>query len=207
MARYTDAKCRLCRREGVKLFLKGDRCNTEKCALERRAYPPGEHGQGRSKRSDYGVQLREKQKVRRAYGILEKQFRAYFAKAERMKGITGENLLQLLERRLDNVIYRMGLASSRTEARQVVRHRHIIVNGRIVNIPSFLVKPGHEVAVKEKSKTHGRVSVVVESPLREAPQWVEVDRKEMKGTILALPSREDVDLPVQESLIVELYSK
>ncbi len=207
MARYTDAKCRLCRREGVKLFLKGDRCNTEKCALERRAYPPGEHGQGRSKRSDYGVQLREKQKVRRAYGLLEKQFRSYFTKAERMKGITGENLLQLLERRLDNVVYRMGLASSRTEARQVVRHRHITVNGRIVNIPSFLVKPGNEVAVKEKSKTHGRVSVVVESPLREAPQWVEVDRKEMKGTIVALPSREDIDLPVQESLIVELYSK
>ena len=207
MARYTDAKCRLCRREGVKLFLKGDRCNTEKCALERRAYPPGEHGQGRTKRSDYGIQLREKQKVRRAYGLLEKQFRSYFAKAERMKGITGENLLQLLERRLDNVVYRMGLASSRTEARQVVRHRHITVNGRIVNIPSFLVKPGHEVAVKEKSKSHGRVSVVVESPLREAPQWVEVDRKEMKGTIVALPSRQDIDLPVQESLIVELYSK
>jgi len=153
------------------------------------------------------VQLREKQKVRRAYGLLEKQFRSYFTKAERMKGITGENLLQLLERRLDNVVYRMGLASSRTEARQVVRHRHITVNGRIVNIPSFLVKPGNEVAVKEKSKTHGRVSVVVESPLREAPQWVEVDRKEMKGTIVALPSREDIDLPVQESLIVELYSK
>ena len=207
MARYTDAKCRLCRREGAKLFLKGDRCNTEKCALERRAYPPGEHGQGRSKRSDYGTQLREKQKVRRAYGILEKQFRSYFQKAERMKGITGENLLQLLERRLDNVVYRMGLASSRTEARQVVRHRHVTVNGKIVNIPSFLVKLGHEVAVKEKSKTHGRVSVVVESPLREAPQWVEVDRKEMKGTILALPGREDVDLAVQESLIVELYSK
>lgn len=207
MARYTDAKCRLCRREGAKLFLKGDRCNTEKCALERRAYPPGEHGQGRTKRSDYGIQLREKQKVRRAYGLLEKQFRSYFAKAERMKGITGENLLQLLERRLDNVVFRMGLASSRTEARQVVRHRHITVNGRIVNIPSFLVKPGHEVAVKERSKSHGRVSVVVESPLREAPQWVEVDRKEMKGTIVALPGREDIDLQVQESLIVELYSK
>lgn len=207
MARYTDAKCRLCRREGLKLFLKGDRCNTEKCAVERRAYPPGEHGQGRRKRSDYGVQLREKQKVRRAYGLLEKQFRIYFAKAERMRGVTGENLLQLLESRLDNVIYRSGLAASRAEARQVVRHRHITVNGKIVDIPSFQVKPGSEIAVKEKSKEHGRIGVCAEAPLRESPAWLEVDRKEMTAKVVSAPSREDIDLPVQESLIVELYSK
>lgn len=207
MARYTDAKCRLCRREGLKLFLKGNRCNTEKCAVERRAYPPGEHGQGRRKRSDYGVQLREKQKVRRAYGLLEKQFRIYFAKAERMRGVTGENLLQLLESRLDNVIYRSGLAASRAEARQVVRHRHITINGRIVDIPSFQVKAGSDIAVKEKSKDHGRVAVCAEAPLREAPAWLEVDRKEMTVKVVSAPSREDIDLPVQESLIVELYSK
>jgi len=175
--------------------------------VERRAYAPGEHGQGRSKRSDYGVQLREKQKVRRAYGLLEKQFRIYFAKAERMRGVTGENLLQLLENRLDNVIYRSGLAASRSEARQVVRHRHITVNGRIVNIPSFQVKVGSEIAVKEKSKNHGRLSVCAEAPLREPPQWLEVDRKEMTAKVLSAPTREDIDLPVQESLIVELYSK
>lgn len=207
VARYTDAKCRLCRREGIKLFLKGDRCNTEKCALERRAYAPGQHGQGRSKRSDYGVQLREKQKVRRAYGLLEKQFRLYFKKAERMKGVTGENLLSLLESRLDNVLYRTGFAASRSEARQVVRHRHVLVNGRIVNVPSFQVKPGAEITIKEKSRTHGRISVCAEAPLREAPQWLEVDRKEFKAKMVSAPAREDIDLPVQESLIVELYSK
>lgn len=207
MARYTDAKCRLCRREGLKLFLKGERCNTEKCALERRAYPPGQHGQGRFKRSDYGVQLREKQKVRRAYGLLEKQFRLYFKKAERMKGVTGENLLSLLESRLDNVVYRTGFAASRSEARQVVRHRHILVNGRIVNVPSFQVKPGSVISLKEKSKNHGRVTVSAEAPLREPPQWLEVDRKEFKATMISGPAREDIDLQVQESLIVELYSK
>jgi small subunit ribosomal protein S4 len=207
VARYTDAKCRLCRREGIKLFLKGDRCNTEKCALERRAYPPGQHGQGRSKRSDYGVQLREKQKVRRAYGLLEKQFRLYFKKAERMKGVTGENLLSLLESRLDNVIYRTGFASSRSEARQVVRHRHVLVNGQVVNVPSFQVKPGSVIAITEKSKNHGLVTICVEAPLRDAPQWLEVDRKELKATMISAPAREDIDLPVQESLIVELYSK
>lgn len=207
MARYTDAKCRICRREGMKLFLKGERCNTEKCALERRAYAPGQHGQRRGKRSDYGVQLREKQKVRKTYGLLEKQFRLYFFEAVRMKGATGENLLQLLERRLDNVIYRMGFAASRNEARQIVRHRHVLVNGRSVNIPSYLVKPGMEVSVREKSKEHGRLSVIVDTPLREAPPWIEVDRKEFKASIVALPAREDIDLPVQESLIVELYSK
>lgn len=207
MARYTDAKCRICRREGMKLFLKGERCNTEKCALERRAYAPGQHGQRRGKRSDYGVQLREKQKVRKTYGLLEKQFRLYFFEAVRMKGATGANLLQLLERRLDNVIYRMGFATSRNEARQIVRHRHVMVNGRSVNIPSYLVKPGMEVSVREKSKEHGRLSVIVDTPLREAPPWIEVDRKEFKASIVALPAREDIDLPVQESLIVELYSK
>jgi small subunit ribosomal protein S4 len=207
VARYTDAKCRICRREGMKLFLKGERCNTEKCALERRAYAPGQHGQRRGKRSDYGVQLREKQKVRKTYGLLEKQFRLYFFEAVRMKGATGANLLQLLERRLDNVIYRMGFATSRNEARQIVRHRHVMVNGRSVNIPSYLVKPGMEVSVREKSKEHGRLSVIVDTPLREAPPWIEVDRKEFKASIVALPAREDIDLPVQESLIVELYSK
>ena len=207
MARYTDAKCRLCRREGIKLFLIGERCNTEKCALERRAYAPGEHGQRRGKRSDYGIQLREKQKVRRAYGLLEKQFRLYFHKAERMKGVTGENLLNLLETRLDNVVYRAGLAASRSEARQVVRHRHILINGRTVNIPSFQVKSGMEITVREKSKNHGRLTVCVEAPLREAPSWLEVDRTELTIKVISGPTREDIDLPVQESLIVELYSK
>jgi small subunit ribosomal protein S4 len=207
VARYTDAKCRLCRREGIKLFLKGERCNTEKCALERRAYAPGEHGQRRGKRSDYGIQLREKQKVRRTYGLLEKQFRLYFHKAERMKGVTGENLLNLLENRLDNVVYRAGLAASRSEARQVVLHRHMLINGRSVNIPSFQVKPGMEIKVRDKSKNHGRLTVCVEAPLREAPAWLEVDRTELTIKVVSGPSREDIDLPVQESLIVELYSK
>jgi len=197
----------LCRREGLKLFLKGDRCNTEKCAVERRAYPPGEHGQGRTKRSDYGLQLREKQKVRRAYGLLEKQFKLYFRRAERMRGITGETLLRLLESRLDNVIYRCGFAASRSEARQIVRHRHITVNGRIVNIPSFQVKTGTEITVKESSRSHGRIGVVVEAPTREAPSWLEVDRKEFTCKVISAPGRDDIDLPVQESLIVELYSK
>lgn len=207
MARYTGAKCRLCRREGMKLFLKGERCNTDKCAIERRAYPPGEHGQGRTKRSDYGVQLREKQKVRRTYGLLENQFHNVFKKAERMRGVTGENLLQLLERRLDNVIFRMGLSGSRSEARQVVRHCHIVVNGHVVNIPSFIVKVNDEITVRDTSKEHGRVVASNEAPLREVPAWLEIDRKDLKGKVLALPGREDVDLPVQESLIVELYSK
>ena len=208
MARYTGPKCKLCRREGMKLFLKGDRCNNaEKCAFDHRPYPPGQHGQGRGKKSDYGVQLREKQKVKRTYGLLEKQFRLYFAKAERMKGITGENLLQLLERRLDNVIFRMGLAGSRSEARQVVRHCHIAVDGRCVSIPSFIVKAGQEISVRESSKTHKRVEALAESPVRETPAWLELDRKELKGKVVALPTRDDVDLIVQESLIVELYSK
>lgn len=207
MARYTDAKCRICRREGLKLFLKGDRCNTEKCALERRAYAPGQHGQGRGKKSDYGIQLREKQKVKRTYGLLERQFRNLFEKAERMKGVTGENLLQLLERRLDNVVFRMGLASSRNEARQIVLHRHIRVNGRTVSIPSYITKAGQEIAVAQGSREHGRMKIAAETPLKGQCRWIEVDRKELKGKIVMLPAREDVDLPVQESLIVELYSK
>lgn len=207
MARYTDAKCRLCRREKTKLFLKGERCNTEKCAIERRPYAPGQHGQGRSKRSDYGVQLREKQKVRRAYGLLEKQFRLTFERAERMRGVTGANLLQLLERRLDNVVYRLGMGVSRAEARQIVRHRHVMVNGRTVSIPSFTVRVNDEITVRDTSKEHGILKIRLETALRDLPSWLEVDRKEMKGKVLSLPSREDVDLQIQESLIVELYSK
>lgn len=207
MARYTDSKCRLCRREGLKLFLKGDRCYTEKCALDRRTYAPGQHGQGRRKRSDYGVQLREKQKVKRAYGVLERQFRIYFAKAERMKGVTGENLLQLLERRLDNTVYRMGWASSRAEARQIVRHRHLAVNGVTVDIPSFQVRQGDEITVRAASKEHPRIKLLLEAGGKAAPAWLDVNRNEMKAKVVAIPTREDVDLPVQESLIVELYSK
>lgn len=207
MARYTDSKCRLCRREGLKLFLKGDRCYTEKCALDRRTYAPGQHGQGRRKRSDYGVQLREKQKVKRAYGVLERQFRIYFAKAERMKGVTGENLLQLLERRLDNTVYRMGWASSRAEARQIVRHRHLAVNGVTVDIPSFQVRQGDEITVRTASKEHPRIKLLLEAGGKAAPAWLDVNRNEMKAKVVAIPTREDVDLPVQESLIVELYSK
>lgn len=207
MARYTDSKCRLCRREGLKLFLKGDRCYTEKCAFDRRTYAPGQHGQGRRKRSDYGVQLREKQKVKRAYGVLERQFRIYFARAERMKGVTGENLLQLLERRLDNTIFRMGWAASRSEARQIVGHRHFTVNGVTVDVASFQVRQGDEIAVRTTSKEHPRLKLLIEAGGKASPAWLEVNRAEMKAKVVSLPAREDVDLPVQESLIVELYSK
>lgn len=207
MARYTDSKCRLCRREGLKLFLKGDRCYTEKCAFDRRTYAPGQHGQGRRKRSDYGVQLREKQKVKRAYGVLERQFRIYFAHAERMKGVTGENLLQLLERRLDNTVFRMGWAASRAEARQIVAHRHLAVNGVAVDIPSFQVRQGDEITVRAASKDHPRIKLLVEAGGKTTPAWLDVNRSEMKAKVVAIPTREDVDLPVQESLIVELYSK
>lgn len=207
MARYTGPKCKLCRREGIKLYLKGERCYTEKCAIERRAYPPGVHGHERGKRSNYATQLREKQKVRRTYGILERQFHNYYKKAAAMKGVTGENLLVLLERRLDNVLYRSGLASSRHEARQLVRHRHVKLGNRIVNIPSFQVKVGMEISVKEASKSIPRLAAFAESPMREPPSWLEVDHKALKIRVIGLPTREDVDLPVQESLIVELYSK
>ncbi|MFC1482315.1 30S ribosomal protein S4 [Myxococcota bacterium] len=209
MARYTGSVCRLCRREEMKLFLKGDRCYTDKCAYERRAYAPGQHGNARRrKRSDYGEQLREKQKVRRIYGILERQFRNYYYKASRMKGVTGENLLQLLERRLDNVVYRLGLACNRSEARQLVLHRHVMVNERRVNIPSFQVKAADEIQVREKSRSHGRViEALAGVDRRGVPQWLELDRDSFRGKVNALPSREDVSIQIREQLIVELYSK
>ncbi|WP_457570578.1 30S ribosomal protein S4 [Desulfovulcanus sp.] len=208
MARYTEAKCRICKREGTKLFLKGDRCYTDKCAFERRAYPPGMHGRIRKKPSDYAIQLREKQKVRRMYGLLEGQFRKYFKIADAQKGVTGANLLILLERRLDNVIYRMGFANSRNQARQLVRHGHFILNGRRVNIPSILVREGDVIEVREKSK---KIPVIQEAQeviaRRGLPEWIEVDEKALKGTIKCLPSREDITFPIKEQLIVELYSK
>ena len=192
----------------MELYLKGERCYTDKCAIKRRNYPPGQHGQARVKVTDYGVQLREKQKVRRIYGILEKQFRSYFQEADRMKGVTGENLLSLLERRLDNTIYRLGFASSRTEARQLVKHSHITLNGRKANIPSIIVKPGDVVELREKSR---KIAVVNDSLAavvrRGVPQWLELDKDAYKGTVKALPLREDITLPIQEQLIVELYSK
>jgi len=207
MARYTGPKCRLCRREGVKLYLKGERCHMEKCAIERRAYPPGAHGQGRAKRSNYGIQLREKQKVRRTYGVLEQQFRNYYEKASAMKGITGENLLMMLERRLDNVVYRAGLAGSRDEARQLVLHRHVRIGTRLVNVPSFQVKTGMQLVIKDASRTVPRLAALAESPMREPPSWLEVDHKAFTIKVVGMPTRQDVDLPIQESLIVELYSK
>lgn len=208
MARYTGSTCRLCRREGAKLYLKGDRCYSPRCAIERRNYAPGIHGQNRKKLSEYGIQLREKQKARRIYGVLETQFRNYFARAERMKGITGENLLQLLERRLDNVVYRLGLASSRVEARQLVRHGHFRVNGRKVNIPSFLVRPGDVVEIAEKSKESPKLAELMAKAAEQTPPpWLEYDRERAVGKVLALPTREQIDVPVQEHLIVELYSK
>jgi small subunit ribosomal protein S4 len=208
LARYTDSKCRICRREGTKLFLKGDRCYTDKCAYERRAYPPGEHGRARKKSSDYAIQLREKQKVRRMYGLLEGQFRRYFEIADAGKGATGENLLELLERRLDNVVYRLGFSNSRVQARQLVRHGHITVNGKRVNIPSFIVKVGDVVAVAEKSKKIVLFQEAQEVLARRgAPGWVEVDGNEFKGVIKAIPVRDDITFPINEQLIVELYSK
>ena len=208
MARYTGPSCRLCRRENMELFLKGDRCYTDKCAIKRRNYPPGQHGQGRSKTSAYGVQLREKQKVRRIYGLLEKQFRGYFAEADRMKGVTGENLLSLLERRLDNVVYRLGFASSRSESRQLVRHGHFNLNGRKVNIPSIQLKLGDIVELREKSKKIASINDALEAVVRRGiPQWLELDRDSCKGSLKALPIREDITTPIQEQLVVELYSK
>jgi len=208
LARYTGPVCRLCRREGSELFLKGERCFTDKCAIKRRSYPPGQHGQGRVKVSDYGVQLREKQKVRRIYGILENQFRGYFEQADRMKGVTGENLLFILERRLDNVIYRLGFATSRTEARQLVRHGHFTLNGRKVNIPSIQAKAGDVLQLREKSRKMAAINESLEAVVRRGmPQWLELDKDAFKGTIKALPVREDITMPIQEQLIVELYSK
>lgn len=208
MARYTDASCRLCRREGEKLFLKGERCYTNKCSVSRRAYAPGQHGQQKKKMSEYGIQLREKQKARRFYGVLESQFRKYFEMAVTKKGITGENLLQILESRLDNVVYRLGLATSRPEARQLVRHGHFTVNTQKVNIPSFLVKVGDVIAVREKSRTSPKVKSIIDiAGSKVIPQWLEYDAENLTGKVAALPAREDIDLPLREHLIVELYSK
>jgi small subunit ribosomal protein S4 len=208
LARYTGPSCRLCRREGVELFLKGERCYTDKCAIKRRSYPPGQHGQGRIKVSDYGVQLREKQKVRRIYGILENQFRGYFEMADRMKGVTGENLLFILEKRLDNVAYRLGFATSRDEARQLVRHGHFTLNGRKVNIPSIQVKTGDVLQLREKSRKIAVIAESLEAVVRRGiPQWLELDKDAFKGTVKAMPVREDITMPIQEQLIVELYSK
>ncbi len=208
MARHTEAVCRLCRRETMKLYLKGDRCYSDKCAIERRNYPPGQHGQGRVKFSEYGQQLREKQKIKRIYGILERQFRGYFEAAERMKGITGENLLVLLERRLDNIVFRLGFANSRAEARQLVLHRHFTVNGRTVNVPSFLVKPGDVVELKEKSRKIARVLDSLEAVARRGvPQWLDLEKEKFRGSVKALPVRSDLTMPIQEQLVVELYSR
>ncbi|MEI6609680.1 MAG: 30S ribosomal protein S4 [Deltaproteobacteria bacterium] len=209
MARYTDSSCRLCRRENLKLFLKGDRCYSEKCAFERRGYAPGDHGQAHKKqRSDYGVQLREKQKLKRLYGLLEKQFRGYFKKADQQKGITGTNLLIFLERRMDNMIFRMGLCNSRVEARQLISHGHFLINGKAVNIPSYLLKAGDEVSVKESSRKITRVLEAMETVARRGmPHWLELDKENFKASIKMLPVREDLTMPVQEQLVVELYSK
>ena len=208
MARYTKSVCRLCRRENLKLFLKGERCYTEKCAIDRRSYAPGQHGQDRKKFSEYGTQLREKQKVKRLYGILENQFRNTFKEADRQKGITGEILLSLLERRLDNTVYRLGFANSRNEARQLVRHSHFLVNQSKVNIPSYLVKPGNVIELREKSKKIVRILEALEGVARRGvPQWLELDKEQLKGSVKGLPTREEITIPIQEKLIVELYSK
>jgi len=208
LARYSGAQCRICRRESEKLFLKGDRCFTEKCSVERRQYPPGQHGQRRSKISDYGIQLREKQKVRKIYGVLEKQFRRYFHNAERKKGVTGEVLIQLLERRLDNMVYRMGFAPNRTSARQFVNHGHFLVNGKKVNIPSYMLQVGDVVEVKGSIRETETVKdSLAKIEQRGIPSWVEIDIQNFKGKLLQIPAREDIQLPAQEQLIVELYSK
>ncbi len=209
MARYTGPVCKLCRREGEKLFLKGARCFSAKCAFEKRSYPPGQHGLSRrGKLSEYGIQLREKQKVKRIYGVLEKQFKNYYVKAAQQKGVTGENLLKLLESRLDNVVYRLGFAPSRKAARQMILHKHFTVNGRVVNVPSFLMRPGDVVAVREKSKKMG----IIHETLRRVKDenlvpWLRLDKAKLEGEFLEFPNREDIPIDVQESLIVELYSK
>ena len=209
MARNLDAKCRQCRREGEKLFLKGEKCFTDKCAIERRPYPPGQHGQKKNNRlSDYGVQLREKQKLRRTYGVLERQFRDVYKEADRQRGVTGENLLQILESRLDNVAFRMGFGASRAESRQVVRHNSILVNGKRVNIPSYVVKPGDVVEVCEKSRQQLRIKGALQAAEKRGfPEWVEVSAKDMKGTYKAKPQRAELPATINEHLVVELYSK
>jgi small subunit ribosomal protein S4 len=207
MARYTEAKCRLCRREGMKLFLKGTRCFTDKCAIERRNYPPGQHGLQRGKLTPFGVQLREKQKAKRIYGVLEGQFRRYFEWAEREKGVTGENLLRLLELRLDNVVHRLGFATSRRESRQMVAHGHFAVNGRKVSVPSYLTKVGDRVELRATSKMQARVDDNLNGGRGQVPQWLELDPTAKRGVVRSLPLREDIQIPVSEQLIVELYSK
>ncbi len=208
MARYTGPVCKLCRREGTKLFLKGERCHTEKCSFDRRPYPPGQHGQRRIKFTEYGIRLREKQKVRRMYGLTEKQFRRYFEMADRKQGVTGENFLQLLERRLDNVVYRLGLARTRSEARQLVLHRHFTVNGRVVNIPSFLVKPQDVIELREKSREKKLFEEALEQGERRGvPAWLEFDAASFRGTVREMPGREEITLPIREQLIVEFYSR
>jgi len=208
LARYTGSVCRQCRRENMKLFLKGDRCFSDKCSFDRRGYPPGQHGQRRSKQSDYGIQLREKQKVRRIYGISEKQFRLSFKKADRQKGITGTNLLSLLETRLDNAVFRLGFVNSRSQGRHFVRHNHFIVNGNKVNIPSYQVKKGDVIELREKSRKVQAISDSLDAIVRRGvPQWLEINKDNFKGQIVGIPTREDITLPIQEQLIVELYSK
>lgn len=207
MARYKGSVCRLCRREGTKLFLKNDRCYTEKCAVDRRSYAPGEHGQSRKKASEYGVQLREKQKARRIYGVMEKQFRKYFVEAERQKGVTGENLIRLLERRLDNVVYRLGFAGSRPQARQLVLHGHFTVNGAKVDIPSYLVEVGDVIAVKSKSQSIPVFQAAKEAAKATVPSWLERDLEALQAKVVSMPEGEDLDVPIEAHLIVELYSR
>ncbi len=209
MANYTGSDCRLCRRENMKLFLKGDRCYSDKCAFDRRSYPPGQHGERRGRKaSDYGIQLREKQKIKRIYGLSEKQFHLFFERADKQKGITGTNLLVALERRLDNVVYRLGLANSRAQARQMVQHNHFLVNGRKVNVPSFLVKAGDTVEVRESSKKMQAIQDSLEAVVRRGmPQWLDLEKENLKGSVKGLPVREDLTMPMQEQLVVELYSK
>ena len=208
MARYTGPVCRLCRKEGIKLYLKGERCYSDKCALDRRAYPPGQHGQRRIKLTEYGMQLREKQKARRFYGVLEGQFRNYYEKAERQPGIAGENLLQLLEGRLDNVVYRLGFGDSRAQARQLVLHNHFTLNGKKVNIPSLQVKVGDVITLKEKSKKSPVINQLVENlGQKTPPSWLELDADNLSGKVVTLPKRDEIDLPIKEQLIIELYSR
>ena len=208
MARYTGAVCKLCRREGKKLFLKGDRCYTSKCAFERRSYAPGQHGQNRSKNSEYGLQLRAKQQARRYYGIQEGQFHKYFLMAERKAGVTGENLLRICESRLDNVVYTLGWASSRAEARQLVTHGHFEVNGKKVDIPSYLLKAGDTVSIKSKSKDSAKFKTVLEANAsRPVPSWLDLNAEALSAKVVALPEREQIEVPVEEHLIVEFYSK
>ena len=208
MARYIGPVCKHCRRENLKLFLKGERCYTDKCAFDRRPFPSGVHGQRRGKFSEYGVRMREKQKVRRVYGILERQFRRYFEIADRAKGVTGENLLRILERRLDNVCYNLGLGVTRNDTRQLVRHRHVMINGKIVNIPSYLVRPGDKITLRERSQKSKRIESALESTSQRAiPEWLEFDKENLTGIVKAMPNRESVTVPIQERFVVEFYSR